>query len=78
MDSDKIAVVGGSQGGGLALLAGALNAKVSAIVADIPNMCRMDYGILYSVSSLTEIAQYIKRFRSSWIIFWRISRILTC
>ncbi|MDH6674091.1 cephalosporin-C deacetylase [Paenibacillus sp. LBL] len=62
VDSDKIAVVGGSQGGGLALLAGALNAKVSAIVADIPNMCRMDYGILYSVSSLTEIAQYIKRF----------------
>lgn len=62
VDPSKIAVVGGSQGGGLALLAGALNAKVSAVVADIPNMCRMDYGILYSVSSLNEIAQHIKRY----------------
>lgn len=62
VDPAKIAVVGGSQGGGLSMLAGALNPKVAAIVADIPNMCRMDYGILYSVSSLNEIAQYIKRY----------------
>ncbi|MGG3282930.1 acetylxylan esterase [Paenibacillus solani] len=62
VDPGKIAVVGGSQGGGLALLAGALNSKVAAIVADIPNMCRMDYGVLHSVSSLNEIAQYIKRY----------------
>lgn len=62
VDPKKIAVVGGSQGGGLALLAGALNPKVAAIVADIPNMCRMDYGILHSASSLNEIAQYIKRY----------------
>jgi len=62
VDPAKIAVVGGSQGGGLALLAGALHPKVAAIVADIPNLCRMDYGVLHSASSLTEIAQYIKRY----------------
>ncbi|GAB6929495.1 acetylxylan esterase [Paenibacillus sp. JCM 10914] len=62
IDPDKIAVVGGSQGGGLALLTAALNPRVAAVVADIPNMCRMDYGILHSVSSLNEIAQYIKRY----------------
>lgn len=62
VNPDQIAVVGGSQGGGLALLCGALSNKVAAVVADIPNMCRMDYGVLHSASSLSEVAQYIKRF----------------
>lgn len=62
VDLARIAVAGGSQGGGLALLAGALNPRVAAIAADIPNMCRLDYGVLHSASSLTEIAQYIKRY----------------
>ncbi|OMF38684.1 acetylesterase [Paenibacillus sp. FSL H8-0548] len=62
VDASRIAVVGGSQGGGLALLAASLNSKVSAVVADIPNMCHMDYGILHSTGSLTEVAQYIKRY----------------
>ncbi|NMO95171.1 acetylxylan esterase [Paenibacillus lemnae] len=61
VDTKRIAVVGGSQGGGLALLCGALSPFVAAIVADIPNMCRMDYGVLHSASSLNEIAAYIKR-----------------
>jgi len=58
----KIAVVGGSQGGGLALITTALNRNVSMCVAHIPNMCHMDYGILHSSSSLTEAAALIKRF----------------
>jgi cephalosporin-C deacetylase len=62
VDASRIAVVGGSQGGGLALLAASLNSKVSAVAADIPNMCHMDYGILHSTGSLTEVAQYIKRY----------------
>ncbi|MGO4543496.1 acetylxylan esterase [Paenibacillus sp. 2TAB23] len=62
VDATRIAVVGGSQGGGLALLAAALNSKVSAVVADIPNMCHMDYGIMHSTGSLTEVAQYVKRY----------------
>jgi cephalosporin-C deacetylase len=62
VDPDKIAVFGISQGGGLALLAGALHSSVAAIIADIPNMCHMDYGIMHSTGSLTEIAQYVKRY----------------
>lgn len=62
VDPNKIAVNGGSQGGGLSLLAGALSKRVAAIVADIPNMCRLDFGVLNSTSSLTEIADYIKRY----------------
>ncbi|WP_139993825.1 acetylxylan esterase [Paenibacillus paridis] len=62
VDASRIAVVGGSQGGGLALLAAALNPKVSAVIADIPNMCHMDHGVLHSTGSLTEVAQYIKRY----------------
>ncbi|OME84095.1 acetylesterase [Paenibacillus sp. FSL A5-0031] len=62
VDESRIAVVGASQGGGLSLLAAALNSKVSAVVADIPNMCHMDFGLMNSTSSLTEIAQYIKRY----------------
>jgi cephalosporin-C deacetylase len=61
IDASRIAVCGGSQGGGLALLAASLNPKVGAVVADIPNMCHIDYGIMHSTGSLTEIAQYIKR-----------------
>lgn len=61
IDPAKIAVVGGSQGGGIALLAGALSDKPAALVADIPNMCHLDYGIMHSTGSLSEIAHYLKR-----------------
>lgn len=71
VDDTRIAVVGASQGGGLALLAAALHPKVSAVVSDIPNMCHMDYGIMHSTGSLTEIAQYIKRYPE------RLSMVLT-
>ncbi|MHA6529967.1 acetylxylan esterase [Paenibacillus sp. BAC0078] len=62
VDPSRIAVTGASQGGGLALLAGALNPRVAAVAADIPNLCRLDFGVLNSSSSLTEIADYVKRY----------------
>jgi cephalosporin-C deacetylase len=62
IDAAKIATVGASQGGGLSLLAAALQPKVAAAIGDIPNMCHMDYGILHSTGSLTEIAHYLSRF----------------
>lgn len=61
-DPDRLAVVGASQGGGLSLLAAALHPGVAAVVADIPNMCHMDYGLLNSTGSLTELAQYVSRY----------------
>lgn len=57
IDTSRIAVVGESQGGGLSLLATALNDKVAAAVAHIPNMCRMDWAIMHSVGSLAEVGQ---------------------
>ncbi|MFI2858223.1 acetylxylan esterase [Paenibacillus sp. JSM ZJ436] len=62
VDAKRIATAGGSQGGGLAFISGALSPLVAAVAADIPNLCRMDYGVLHSTSSLTEVAQYIKRY----------------
>ncbi|MDP4098371.1 acetylxylan esterase [Paenibacillus sp. P96] len=62
VDSAKIAVCGASQGGGLALMVSALSRKPSVAVANIPNMCHMDFGILNSTSSLSEAAEFVHRF----------------
>ncbi|WP_339255783.1 acetylxylan esterase [Paenibacillus sp. FSL P2-0136] len=62
VDPARIAITGASQGGGIALLAGALSSRVAAVAADIPNLCRLDFGVLNSTSSLTEIAEYLKRY----------------
>lgn len=61
INPQKIAVIGGSQGGGLALITTALSDKVSLSIADIPNMCHMDFGIMNSTGSLTEVAEFVKR-----------------
>lgn len=61
-DAGRICVQGGSQGGGLALIAAALSDVPSIAVAHIPNMCHMDFGILNSSSSLTEAADFLNRF----------------
>ncbi|PNQ84285.1 acetylxylan esterase [Paenibacillus polymyxa] len=62
VDSAKIAISGASQGGGLALMVAALSDKVATTVADIPNMCHMDFGMMNSTSSLTEAAEFANRF----------------
>lgn len=62
VDPGRICVAGESQGGGLAMIAAALSRKPAAAVADIPNMCHMDYGILHSDSSLSEAASLVSRF----------------
>lgn len=61
-DPSNIVVMGGSQGGGLALVAAALSDIPSICVAMIPNMCQMDFGILNSTSSLAEIASFLHQF----------------
>jgi cephalosporin-C deacetylase len=62
IDPDRIAVAGGSQGGGFALAMGALSDKPRAILADIPNLCHLDYGIYHSTGSLSELAQYCSHY----------------
>jgi cephalosporin-C deacetylase len=61
IDSERIGIVGASQGGGLALICSALSNKVAATVAHIPNMCHMDLGVLDSTGSLTEIGAFLSR-----------------
>jgi len=61
VDPDRIVVMGGSQGGGIALLLAAYHPLVRAAVADIPNMCQMDFGIFHSTGSLSEAAEFVNR-----------------
>jgi Acetyl esterase (deacetylase) len=62
VDASRIAVAGASQGGGLALIVSALSDIPYKTVADVPNMCHMDYGIALSTSSLVEAADFVSRF----------------
>ncbi|OCT14825.1 acetylesterase [Paenibacillus pectinilyticus] len=62
IDSERVFVFGGSQGGGLALLMSALEMRIRAVVAHVPNLCHMDLGLLNSVSSLSEAADFVTRF----------------
>ncbi|MNI19320.1 Cephalosporin-C deacetylase [compost metagenome] len=62
VDPTRIIVAGGSQGGGLALITGALSNLPSKVIADIPNMCHMDFGIFNSTGSLTEAASFVSRY----------------
>ncbi len=62
VDASRICASGGSQGGGLAMIAAALSDKPAIAVAHIPNMCQMDFGLLNSSSSLAEAASFIERF----------------
>lgn len=59
IDASRIATYGGSQGGGLVLITAALSEIPTVAVANIPNMCHMDFGILNSESSLKEAAQFV-------------------
>ncbi|QGQ95526.1 acetylesterase [Paenibacillus psychroresistens] len=62
IDAERIGIVGGSQGGGLALICTALSDKVAATIAHIPNMCHMDFGVINSTSSLTEIGPLLLQY----------------
>ncbi|TFE28154.1 acetylxylan esterase [Cohnella luojiensis] len=62
VDNSRICASGGSQGGGLAMIAAALSDKPAIAVPHIPNMCHMDFGIINSSSSLSEAASFVERF----------------
>lgn len=61
INSDKIAIEGGSQGGGLSLAVGALSSDVKVVLADIPYLCHFRRAIeLYDGSPYDEIYHYFK------------------
>jgi len=63
VDADRLVVYGGSQGGGLSLAASALYGRpVAAVVAHVPHMCWMDFGIMHSTGSLSEPGQLASRY----------------
>ncbi|WP_240041211.1 acetylxylan esterase [Paenibacillus ginsengarvi] len=62
VDPGRIVVEGASQGGGIALLTAALSGKPKLAVAGVPNLCHMDFGILNSTGSLTELADFVNEF----------------
>jgi cephalosporin-C deacetylase len=62
IDPNRMAVAGSSQGGGLSLWATALNPRVKACAANVPNLCHLDYSIFASTGSVTEAADFIRRF----------------
>lgn len=64
VDAARIAVAGRSQGGGIALAAGAL-ADVAAVVADVPFLCHFARAIrLTDEEPFSEIATYLRIYRS--------------
>jgi cephalosporin-C deacetylase len=60
VDPDRIAVVGVSEGGGLALLLAALRDDVRAVAADAPMLCDFPLSVESAAWPYTEIAGYIR------------------
>jgi cephalosporin-C deacetylase len=62
VDVDRVGVEGGSQGGGLVLAVSAIGARHAFAIADIPNMCHVDWAISNTTGSITEVADYVTRY----------------
>lgn len=61
IDTSRIGAMGASQGGGLAMLVTALHEAVSMTIADVPGMCHVDYGVLHSTGTLSEVAEFCRK-----------------
>lgn len=60
VDATRIAVTGGSQGGGITLAAAALSGRVAAVMPDVPFLCDFPRAITRSLSDpFTEITRYL-------------------
>lgn len=60
VDRTRIAVAGTSQGGGLALAAGALHGDVAAVVADVPFLCHFERALAVTdAAPYSEITGYL-------------------
>lgn len=63
-DPKRIAVLGTSQGGGMALAAAALNDQVAAVAAKVPFLCGIDRSVVVSgVEPYAELGRYLAAHR---------------
>lgn len=51
VDAKRVMVFGGSQGGGLSIVAAALNPKIAFCAPGFPGLCRFDWTLRYGVGS---------------------------
>src|SRR5262249_39410130 len=64
VDADRVAVVGTSQGGGLAIAAAALSGAAAAVVANLPFCCHFDRAVrITDAGPYAEVADYLRVFR---------------
>lgn len=64
VDADRVAVTGISQGGGLAIAAGALNPAVRAVATDVPFLCHFERAVTISDRDpYGELVRYLARYR---------------
>ncbi|GJM78575.1 cephalosporin-C deacetylase [Paenibacillus sp. HMSSN-139] len=61
IDADRIGVYGTSQGGGLALHMAALSEVPCVAVANVPNLCHLEFALMNSTGSVSEIAEFVAR-----------------
>lgn len=60
VDADRVAVCGGSQGGGIALAAGALSEGLVAVMPDVPFLCHFERAVgLTDADPYQEIVRYL-------------------
>jgi cephalosporin-C deacetylase len=65
VDADRIAVTGGSQGGGIAIAAAALAPAVRAVMPDLPFLCAFRRGVdIAATDPFSEIARYLSVHRT--------------
>lgn len=66
VDPDRVAVVGGSQGGAMALAAGALATHVGAVVAHVPFLCDVARAItITDAKPFGEVVEYLRVHRDT-------------
>ena len=64
IDSSRIAVAGGSQGGGIAIAAASLAPNVAAAIVDVPFLCDFPRALtLVDKDPYTEVVRYLKAHR---------------
>ncbi len=64
IDPDRIALTGGSQGGGISLAVGGIDARVAAIMPDVPFLCDFPRALQMAIRDpYPEIVRYLSQHR---------------